>query len=65
MNIANPIQMLIREGVVINKWGDSKLPSTDNLLNRDSKSGKEAELLISLIIFFVPLLILKVTDRKK
>lgn len=62
---ANPGLMLIREGVVINKWGDSKLPSTDNLLNRDSKSGKEAELLISLILFFVPLLILKVTDRKK
>ncbi|MDD4777452.1 MAG: DoxX family protein [Fermentimonas sp.] len=62
---ANPGLMLIKEGTVINKWDDSKVPSSDNLFDRDTKSGKDTEILISLILFFVPLLIIKVTDRKK
>lgn len=62
---ANPGLMLIKEGTVINKWDDSKVPSPENLLIKKPDQGKGTELLISIILFFVPLLILKVSYRKK
>lgn len=61
---SNPGLMLIKEGTVINKWDDNKVPSPNNLFAQNSGSLKGRGLLISLLLFFVPLVILIVVDKK-
>lgn len=55
---ANPGLMLIKEGTVINKWDDSRVPSSEKIITQDSKTEKEAGLLMTSLLFFVPLILL-------
>lgn len=62
---ANPGLILIKEGTVVNKWDDSKVPSSEEVFSKDPKSGKGIGLLVTALLFFVPLLFLKLADKKK
>lgn len=62
---ANPGLILIKEGNVINKWDDSKVPEPTSkiLLIKNSQRDNVKKLLLIALLFFVPLLLLKKVDR--
>lgn len=62
---ANPGLILIKEGVVINKWDDSKVPEpTSEILQiKDTQRDNVVKLLLIALLFFVPLLLLRKIDR--
>src|SRR5690554_906117 len=63
---ANPGLILIKNGNVINKWDDSKVPepTNDMLHERNPKRDNVAKLLLVTLLFFVPLIILNKIDRR-
>lgn len=65
MTRANPGLILIKEGNVINKWNDSKVPepTSEILLITNPKRDNVVKLLLIAFLFFVPLLLLKKIDR--
>lgn len=65
MTRANPGLILIKEGNVINKWDDSKVPETTNKILQLKKPKRDnvVKLLLIAILFFVPLLVLKKIDK--
>ncbi len=60
---SNPGLMLIKEGVVINKWDDSKVPSSEKIITQDPKKRKNTEFLFTILLFLAPLTLLILTDR--
>ena len=65
MTRANPGLILIKEGNVINKWDDGKVPepTSEILLITNPKRDNVVKLLLIAFLFFVPLLLLKKIDR--
>lgn len=65
MTRANPGLILIKDGNVINKWNDRKVPepTSEILLIKNPKRDNVMKLLLIALLFFVPLLLLKKIDR--
>ena len=65
MTRANPGLILIKEGNVINKWDDGKVPepTSEILLLTNPKRDNVVKLLLIAFLFFVPLLLLEKIDR--
>lgn len=65
MTRANPGLILIKEGVVINKWSDSRVPEpTSEIFQiKNPQRDNVIKLLLITLLFFVPLLFLKKIDR--
>ncbi len=65
MTRANPGLILIKEGNVINKWTDGKVPepTSEILLLTNPKRDNVVKLLLIAFLFFVPLLLLEKIDR--
>jgi|AGTN01.3.fsa_nt_gi DoxX. len=71
---SNPGLMLLKEGTVINKWDDSKVPEMDSLgvsleesdlVNiQDPETTGAVKLLIIALLLMVPLVFIKLADRK-
>jgi hypothetical protein len=62
---ANPGLILLKEGNVINKWDDSKVPkpTSEILLIKNPQRDNMVKLLLIVLLFFVPLFLLKKIDR--
>ena len=62
---ANPGLILLKEGNVINKWDDSKVPkpTSEILLIKNPQRDNMVKLLLIVLLFFVPLFLLKEIDR--
>jgi hypothetical protein len=62
---ANPGLILLKEGDVINKWDDSKVPvpNSEILQINNPQKDNEVKLLLIALLFFVPLLFMKKIDR--
>lgn len=65
MTRANPGLILIKEGNVINKWDNKKVPEpTSKILQiKNPQRDNVVKLLLIALLFFVPLLLLKKIDR--
>lgn len=62
---ANPGLILLKEGDVINKWDDSKVPvpNSEILQINNPQKDNDVKLLLIALLFFVPLLFMKKIDR--
>jgi hypothetical protein len=72
---SNPGLLLLKEGVVINKWDDSRVPRADGLnlppeesdlvKMKDPKTTGAFHLLITLLLFVLPLTLLRWSERRR
>lgn len=72
---SNPGLMLLKEGVIINKWDDSRVPTmevsrtpveeTELVNTSDPEKAGALRLLLIVLLFVLPLVLLRWADRKK
>lgn len=60
---SNPGLILLKEGVVINKWDQIALPTVNSDLIERGNTSNNIKLIVIMIIFLVPLIIIKMVDR--